>query len=237
MFECPKCGKELTFVDNYYVIGVKCEKCLISALKDNKSDLDFSKEESYQNLLKKYKPIKDVEKNEEKNFSISMEEYQKVIGSSINNVKEIEKGHIEEEYIDQEDVKKQLQDKKINLSVENNFIEDSLPSNTNPNQSEYFLEILRYVENSIKNGKKFIIVNAPTGIGKSHIAATLCKFLKEGVILTDQISLQLQYVQNFSWMNPVKGMSHFSCPDLEWEKTANFGNCEGCKFRCDKDHF
>ena len=237
MFECPKCCKELTFVDNYYVIGVKCEKCLISALKDNKSDLDFSKEESYQNLLKKYKPIKDVEKNEEKNFSISMEEYQKVIGSSINNVKEIEKGHIEEEYIDQEDVKKQLQDKKINLSVENNFIEDSLPSNTNPNQSEYFLEILRYVENSIKNGKKFIIVNAPTGIGKSHIAATLCKFLKEGVILTDQISLQLQYVQNFSWMNPVKGMSNFSCPDLEWEKTANFGNCEGCKFRCDKDDF
>jgi Rad3-related DNA helicase len=237
MFECPKCGKELTFVDNYFVIGVKCEKCLISDLKDNKSDLDISDEESYQNLLKKYNPIKDVEKNEEKNFSISMEEYRKVYNSTNKNIKEIEKGHIEEEYIDKEDVKKQLQDKKINLSVENNFIEDSLPSNTNPNQSEYFLEILRYVENSIKNGKKFIIVNAPTGIGKSHIAATLCKFLKEGVILTEQISLQLQYIQNFSWMNQVKGMSNFSCPDLEWEKTANFGNCESCKFRCDKDDF
>ena len=78
MVECPKCGNTLTFVDNYYVIGVKCEKCLISALKDNKSDLDISNEESYQNLLKKYNSIKDVEKNEEKNFS-SMEEYQNLI--------------------------------------------------------------------------------------------------------------------------------------------------------------
>ena len=226
MADCPKCGNNLTFVDNYYVIGVKCEKCLISALKDNKSDLDLSNEESYQNLLKKYNSIKDVEKNEEKNFS-SMEECQNVIGSSINNVKEIEKDLIEEERIDPEDVKQQLENKKKNLSVENKSILDSKPTSTNLQQSEYFVEILRYVENSIKNGKKFIIVNAPTGIGKSHIAATLCKFFKEGVILTEQISLQQQYVQNFSWMNPVKGMSNFPCPDLEWEKTANFGNCEG----------
>ena len=236
MVECPKCGNTLTFVDNYYVIGVKCEKCLISALKDNKSDLDISNEESYQNLLKKYNSIKDVEKNEENNFS-SMDEYQKVIGSSINNVKEIEKDIIEEKCIDPEDVKQQLENKKQNLSVENKSILDSKPTNTNLKQSEYFVEILRYVENSIKNGKKFIIVNAPTGIGKSHIAATLCKFFKEGVILTEQISLQQQYIQNFSWMNQVKGMGNFSCPDLEWEKTANYGNCEGCKFRCDTNDF
>ena len=121
MVECPKCGNTLTFVDNYYVIGVKCEKCHISALKDNKSDLDISNEESYQNLLKKFNSIKDVEKNEEKNFS-SMDEYQNVIGSSINNVKEIEKDLIEEKCIDPEDVKQQLENKKQNFSVENKSI-------------------------------------------------------------------------------------------------------------------
>lgn len=35
-------------------------------------------------------------------------------------------------------------------------------------------KILRNICNSFSNNKKFVIINVPTGVGKSHIAATLC---------------------------------------------------------------
>lgn len=127
--------------------------------------------------------------------------------------------------------------KKNEILSEKKSIHEFLPKNTNPNQSEEFPKILDFIEESIKKGEKYIIVNAPTGIGKSHIAATVSKYLKEGIILTDQISLQSQYIQTFPWMNHVKGMSNFLCPELDWSEKANFGNCENCVFRCSINDF
>ena len=288
MFNCPKCDKTLTFVNNYFIRGLKCEECQISKLIDNKNDPDISDEKIYAQLTKKYKSrstfnqgsIGDEIKsktpvNIENNKIIDVDnitaevdnitaEVDNITAEVDNITAEVDnitgEGSIKskvitfadmfedtitaevdnitsEDSITSEELKIQLQNKKNDFSVENKFIQNSLPSTTNPHQSEYFLKILKFIENSIKDGKKFIIVNAPTGIGKSHIAATLCKFLKEGVILTDQIALQLQYMQSFPWMNQVKGMGNFLCPDLEWDKTSNFGNCENCKFRCDKNDF
>ena len=217
MFNCPECNYGLTFVDSYFRVGFKCERCLISKLQDNRSKPDVSKEKLY-SQFKEHCKNPDVS---EKKYVLSEEDTAAPI----------------EDTISIEDRKTQLQNIKFNFSVENKFINDSLPSNTDLNRSESFPEILKFVESSIKTGTPHIIVNAPTGIGKSHVAATLCKFLKQGVILTKQTSLQNQYVREFPWMNQVKGMSNFLCPAHEWDKTANFGNCDGCSFRCAPNDF
>ena len=219
MFNCPECKYGLTFVDSYFRVGFKCERCLISKLLDNRSKPDFSREKLF-SLLVEHCKNPDVS---EKKYVLSEEDTAAPIEDTAAPI---------EDTISTEDRKTQLQNTKINFSVENKFINDSLPSNTDLNRSESFPEILKFVESSIKSGKKYIVVNAPTGIGKSHVAATLCKFLKQGVILTKQTSLQNQYVREFPWMNQVKGMSNFLCPAHEWDKTANFGNCDGCSFRC-----
>jgi Rad3-related DNA helicase len=224
VFNCPECNYGLTFVDSYFRVGFKCERCLISKLQDNRSKPDVSKEKLYSQF-----------KEHCKNPDVSEKKY--ILPEKDTAAPEEDTAAPIEDTISTEDRKTQLQNTKINFSVENKFINDSLPSNTNPDRSESFPEILKFVESSIKSGKKYIVVNAPTGIGKSHVAATLCKFLKQGVILTKQTSLQLQYVRQFPWMNQVKGMSNFLCPAHEWDKTANFGNCDGCNFRCDKDDF
>ena len=224
MFNCPECNYGLTLVDNDLLVGFKCERCLISKLLDNKNKPDFSKEKLY-SLLVEHCKNPDVS---EKKYVLPEKDATTPIEDTTTPI---------EDTISTEDRKSQLQNIKINFSDEDKSIMRSLPSNTNPDRSESFQEVLKFVESSIKCGTKYIVVNAPTGIGKSHVAATLCKFLKGGVILTEQTSLQLQYVQEFPWMNQVKGMNNFLCPSLEWDKKANFGNCDGCNFRCNNDDF
>lgn len=110
------------------------------------------------------------------------------------------------------------------------------PSTADITRPQY-KEIIEFIQHSVDIGKKFIIVNAPTGIGKSYIAANLCLYFKEGTILTDQKSLQQQYINEFSWMKQAKGKNNFLCPNLDFQKTCNFGHCKDCEFKCSIDDF
>ena len=142
MFNCPECNYGLTFVDSYFRVGFKCERCLISKLLDNRSKLDVSKEKLYSQF-----------KEHCKNPDVSEKKYV---------LSEEDTATPEEDIISPEVRKTQLQNRKINFSVENKSINDSLPSNTDLNRSESFQEVLKFVESSIKTGKPHIIVNAPT---------------------------------------------------------------------------
>ena len=59
-------------------------------------------------------------------------------------------------------------------------------------------KILEDVQEDIKNDIKYILLEAPTGVGKSWIAATIALWQKEAVILTPQKALQNQYYEYFS---------------------------------------
>lgn len=72
-------------------------------------------------------------------------------------------------------------------------------------------KVIEEIESKIKSGYKNILVCAPTGIGKSHIALTVAKSLKSSFILTGQKILQDQYTHDFSWIYPMKGKSNFPC--------------------------
>jgi len=92
---------------------------------------------------------------------------------------------------------------------------------------------------AIKKGFKYIILEAPTGSGKSAIAVEILRSLGSGRILTPQIILQNQYVSDYPEFRLLKGASRYRChmegpperlgsvytPAHRWKKTAETGNC------------
>ncbi len=75
-------------------------------------------------------------------------------------------------------------------------------------------EILQGIEEKIKSGYKTIILSAPTGVGKSLIAATLARYYGSSFIVTASKQLQDQYSRDLKFLMPVKGKSNFACLKL-----------------------
>ena len=84
---------------------------------------------------------------------------------------------------------------------------DSFPFKTmRQNQKE----VLDEVEAALAQSKKFMILEAPVGFGKSAIAASLCNHLGSAYLLTSTKQLQDQYSSDFQFP-VVIGKSNFTC--------------------------
>lgn len=70
-------------------------------------------------------------------------------------------------------------------------------------------EVLDQVDQAMAS-RKFIILEAPVGFGKSAVAASLCTYLSSAYILTSTKQLQDQYASDFGFP-VVKGKSNFRC--------------------------
>ena len=70
-------------------------------------------------------------------------------------------------------------------------------------------EVLEQVDQAMAS-KKFIMLEAPVGFGKSAVAAALCNYLESAYILTSTKQLQDQYASDFGFPL-VKGKSNFQC--------------------------
>ncbi|HLE34845.1 MAG TPA: DEAD/DEAH box helicase family protein, partial [Nitrososphaerales archaeon] len=55
------------------------------------------------------------------------------------------------------------------------------------------VEVLKQVESYISSGYKYIVIQAPTGSGKSYINATIARSKETSSILTSTTDLQDQY--------------------------------------------
>lgn len=76
-------------------------------------------------------------------------------------------------------------------------------------------EVMDEIEEAFKKHDT-LIVQAPTGVGKSPISDASIKYFGNGHILTNQISLQTQYVNDFD-VKKVSGRANFNClsdPDV-----------------------
>jgi Rad3-related DNA helicase len=71
-------------------------------------------------------------------------------------------------------------------------------------------EVLDEIEKALAERKKFIILEAPVGFGKSAIAAALCKHLGSAYLLTSTKQLQDQYSSDFGFLM-VMGKANFTC--------------------------
>jgi ATP-dependent DNA helicase DinG len=87
---------------------------------------------------------------------------------------------------------------------------DYFPGNPRPVQKE----ILDRVESALKSGYKKIIIQSPTGTGKSFLAATIARWQGSSSILTATTELQDQYSKDFAYMRTVRGKTHFPCLQL-----------------------
>lgn len=100
--------------------------------------------------------------------------------------------------------------------MELNKIEDKFPLLT-PRDGQ--LEAVKFVLDKFESGKKFTIIEAPTGAGKSAIAVAVSQFFGRSYYLTIQKMLQDQLCADFgehgrhgNFMIDLKGRNAYECP-------------------------
>ncbi len=97
------------------------------------------------------------------------------------------------------------------------------------------LDIIQDINDAIRQGYKYIILEAGTGTGKSAIATTLAKMYESAYILTMTKQLQSQYANEFGFPL-VKGRNNFSCLNDNLDSTCDMGTCKttptSSKFFC-----
>ncbi len=79
-------------------------------------------------------------------------------------------------------------------------------------------EILDFVKESVDNDKKFMMIDAPTGVGKSYAAVMIADWYSKEVnvdskfdIITNTKLLQDQYTRDFDFMASLKGSNSYWC--------------------------
>jgi Rad3-related DNA helicase len=127
----------------------------------------------------------------------------------------------------------------------------NFPEGFTPNKSQE--TILNKIQKAFDGGKKFVVVNAPTGVGKSFLAPTLANYsrdipqsFKDNVddysifsedgasLMPDELfgcyaltitkSLQDQYKNTFDYTGILKGQSNYQCK-VDEEMTVDVAPC------------
>lgn len=103
------------------------------------------------------------------------------------------------------------------------------PRNDDPRAAQ--VRILRRIEKAINEYKKYIIIEAPTGIGKSAISYAVLNYLNMGYICTSTKALQEQYLGDYRDLKKVRGRSNFVC----LEQLELFNKADGAKMKTCSD--
>lgn len=105
----------------------------------------------------------------------------------------------------------------------------------------YQIEALDFIKKSIMSGKRFILLNLPTGTGKSFISVAMFanwyrNFVNEKAkfdILTNSKVLQQQYIKDFDFINNYKGRSNYYCDKYDTDCGNGKELCRILKVGCD----
>ncbi len=103
-------------------------------------------------------------------------------------------------------------------------------------------EALDAARDAFAEGKRFVVVEAPTGAGKSAIAVALAREASAAYILTAQKILQDQYTRDFPDLALMKGRANYRCLVADTHAAAapclvgqRFPACEDCPYFVAKD--
>jgi ATP-dependent DNA helicase DinG len=88
--------------------------------------------------------------------------------------------------------------------------------------------VLNEICEAFNSGYKYIILEAPTGFGKSPVAVSVAKTLGSSYICTSTKDLQTQYARDFSFIKVAKGKSNFPCLVKEDFIKNGIYRCKSC---------
>ncbi|MGA8916323.1 MAG: hypothetical protein WB474_10060, partial [Nitrososphaeraceae archaeon] len=91
------------------------------------------------------------------------------------------------------------------------------------------LEVLQQIADAINARYKYIVLEAPTGFGKSPVAIAVGRTLGTSYICSATKDLQTQYTNDFPYLRPIKGMGNYDClvkEDFVLEKTYQCAQCK-----------
>lgn len=71
--------------------------------------------------------------------------------------------------------------------------------------------VLKEIDDAFASGYKYIVLEAPTGFGKSPVAIAAALTLGSSYICTSTKDLQTQYCRDFAFVKPAKGKNNFPC--------------------------
>lgn len=96
-------------------------------------------------------------------------------------------------------------------------------------------QVLQEICNAFNSGYRIVVLEAPTGFGKSPVAMCVARTLGSSYTCSATKELQTQYVNDFPYLRSVKGMENFTC--LVREDFASIGNyrCGQCAELSDYD--
>jgi Rad3-related DNA helicase len=78
------------------------------------------------------------------------------------------------------------------------------------------IDSMQRIDKAYEEGKRFVILEAPTGFGKSPVVFAVAKKYGPSHVMTPQKILQKQYVRDFQeHMFVMKGKGNFFCEDLD----------------------
>ena len=112
------------------------------------------------------------------------------------------------------------------------------------------LDALEHTKHNIRRGKKFIMLNLPTGSGKSMFSVMFINWYLNYInkdakfdILTNSKILQNQYVDEFPFMSSLKGKGSYNClcfKGMSCEEASEFNKvlkkkCVGCPYDMAKE--
>ncbi len=93
--------------------------------------------------------------------------------------------------------------------------------------------VIRQICEAFNSGYKHIILEAPTGFGKSAIAITIARTLGSSYICTATKDLQTQYSRDYHFLKIAKGKSNFQCRVKEDFIEGGKYLCSSCNSRTD----
>lgn len=112
-------------------------------------------------------------------------------------------------------------------------------------------QLLNFTTKCVLGNKKFILIDAPVGVGKSYYAVMVMDWFRKNYnassqfdILTNSKILQEQYTRDFDFMQSLWGKGSYHCDKynsdcstgLEWCKLQN-NQCDECPYKIAKARF
>ena len=91
------------------------------------------------------------------------------------------------------------------------------------------VRVLDQICNAFNSGKKIIVLEAPTGFGKSPVAVCVAKTLGSSWFVSANKNLQTQYANDFPWLRTIKGKDNFEClVKQDFDLDGNY-DCAECR--------